>query len=98
MPLLAMTVVDVGEAKPQHSPLFTLHTPLSQQVSLYFLPGFGYNGGQRRDTMALFDDPKKELRRLEQQLREEEEALRQEEALDQLLEEYLEEAEIEDCF
>ena len=44
--------------------------------------------------MALFDDPKKELERLANQLRREEE----EAQLEELVEEYLEEADIEDCF
>lgn len=44
--------------------------------------------------MALFDDPKKELERLANQLRQEEE----EAQLEELVEEYLEEADIEDCF
>ena len=51
--------------------------------------------------MALFDDPKKELQRLQRELLAEEEAARQEEAeaqLDELVEEYLEETDIEDCF
>ena len=47
--------------------------------------------------MALFDDPKKELRRLEEQLLAEEEAY-QEETLEELLEEYTEDSELEDLF
>ena len=48
--------------------------------------------------MALFDDPKKELRRLQEQLLAEEEEYQEEEVLEELLEEYSEEADLEELF
>ena len=48
--------------------------------------------------MALFDDPKKELRRLEEQLLAEEEDNREEDELEELLEEYSEDADLEELF
>ena len=48
--------------------------------------------------MALFDDPKKELRRLQEQLLAEEEEYQEEEVLEELLEEYSEEAALEELF